>query len=321
MGIVKHAAGLLINMRDELLTPDDPEFESKFANLKEILSSSDELDENTLVTKIETALNGLYALRCRETIGEYLRSLTKRTQNIERAFLNIATHSEDKNIKSLAIACLGYLQYTNAIQMLSDLAVSDLGVSEEYNLFACDALGNIGTKESGEAMLKHLEHVSDWTKIDIVDALIKIGHPDFVEPLLKNHVKNCGAMEGYIALPIANFVGLEKYLSADVSDELYQGAVEILYELVTDGAPNGNLLDYRNPSLVIQNFIESTKSIKPQYWMVTTALQIIKLLKRAPKREQVELEKLKGCLSYMADLTEYAESPASLETLSDAHTR
>ena len=187
----------LLAMMDTTLKSEAPgtEFTRQVMGILE-LSSADELDEDKLITRIETLLSDLDALRCRKKPGEYLNSLTEK-EKIAKAFLNIATHSEDKNIKSLAIAGLGYLQYTNAIQMLSDLAVS-----EEYNLFACEALGNIGTKESGEAILKHLEHARDWTKIDIVDALIKIGHPDFVEPLLKHHVKNC-AVEGYIALPIA----------------------------------------------------------------------------------------------------------------------
>ena len=331
-------------MEDGRLTPDDSEFGGKFADLKALLSSADEFDENALVAKIETALSDLDA-GCRKIIGEYLGTLTEK-EEIARAFLNIASHPEDKHIRSLAIASLGYLKYEDAIQMLADLAVSEEGRKKEYDLHACQALGNIGTKESGEALLKHLEHARDWTKIDIVDALIKIGHPNFVEPLLKHHVSNVGAIELYIAMPIANFVGLEKYLSADVSDESYRGAVEILYAIgVVAGGPGESFLDHHNPALLVQNFVNSTKLIAPRWWMVVTALRIIALLKHVPKWVQAHideatiqygekriskesydgtvsyfqnhLETVKPCLPYLDALTEYAEAPSSLEGLAE----
>ena len=82
-------------MEDGRLTPDDSEFVSKFADLKALLSSADEFDEDALAAKIEKALSGLdVRQRPRKTIGEYLGTLTEK-EKLAGAFLRIAARSEE----------------------------------------------------------------------------------------------------------------------------------------------------------------------------------------------------------------------------------
>lgn len=169
-----------------------------------------------------------------------------RLYDLARSF---TTEAPDREPVKFGIAILGLFGQPQDAELFRIL-----GRHDEFTLFCAVALSSTG--EDGESELWELaQNVDGWGRIQIVERLSKTENPEIMDWMLREGFKN-SIMYEYLAYTCATTGGLHSALSrADVDDELFAAAGEILQALI-NGGPAEDIDNYEDGAVVTRRYLD-----------------------------------------------------------------
>ncbi len=258
--------------------------ESIESRVREI--SSHREPDDAAIARLEEALDREDALAIVDDLLERISGLDLADwEPLFDALSTIALHTDRVRALKLSMAMLGPFQEEETIPFFRTMARHP-----EFSLFATTALANDPRPSARAALVALLDETDGWAKVDVVERLMRIDDLDLGEALITKGLDRTGALEGYLALGIAERCDLSGALKArGITRDTLAGACRLLARLAADavdGGPAGTLDDLSDGSSTVRAFCERLPQGPADLEMAEAAAELRRWA-RARDREEI----------------------------------
>jgi hypothetical protein len=190
----------------------------------------------------------------------------KRLYELAHSFV---TSASDRGPVKIGVGMLGRFRQPGDLDLFRAL-----GRHEEFTLFCAVALSN--SAQNPETELWELaQQVDGWGRIHIVERLAKTADPRIKDWMLRDGFRN-SVMNEYLAYTCATASGLATALQSEqVTDELLQGAGEIIGALVSQGGPAQGIDDYEEAPIALEAYLRqiATRAATLAHYLTIRAIR------------------------------------------------